>query len=124
MVDATSAAGGLRFDPNQVDVYYFAPQKGLASDGGLWLAADVIEDAAETAAALPDGRWTIGHGHTLTARQGAQVSLEDAEALAACAANSDGLDTLSRERVGAETRKLLSARDPAECHRLCGVHRQ
>lgn len=39
MVDATSAAGGLRFDPNQVDVYYFAPQKCLASDGGLWLAA-------------------------------------------------------------------------------------
>lgn len=39
LVDATSAAGGLRFDPNQVDVYYFAPQKCLASDGGLWIAA-------------------------------------------------------------------------------------
>jgi phosphoserine aminotransferase len=39
LVDATSAAGGLRFDPAQVDAYYFAPQKGLASDGGLWLAA-------------------------------------------------------------------------------------
>ena len=39
LVDATSAAGGLRFDPAQVDVYYFAPQKCLASDGGLWLAA-------------------------------------------------------------------------------------
>ena len=38
-VDATSAAGGLRFDPSQVDVYYFAPQKALASDGGLWIAA-------------------------------------------------------------------------------------
>jgi phosphoserine aminotransferase len=38
-VDATSAAGGLRFDPAQTDVYYFAPQKCLASDGGLWLAA-------------------------------------------------------------------------------------
>ena len=38
-VDATSAAGGLRFDPSQVDVYYFAPQKCLASDGGLFLAA-------------------------------------------------------------------------------------
>ncbi len=38
-VDATSAAGGLRFDARQVDAYYFAPQKGLASDGGLWLAA-------------------------------------------------------------------------------------
>jgi phosphoserine aminotransferase len=39
LVDATSAAGGLRFDPSQVDAYYFAPQKALASDGGLWLAA-------------------------------------------------------------------------------------
>ena len=39
IVDATSAAGGLRFEPSEVDVYYFAPQKCLASDGGLWLAA-------------------------------------------------------------------------------------
>lgn len=38
-VDATSAAGGLRWDPTEVDVYYFAPQKCFASDGGLWLAA-------------------------------------------------------------------------------------
>jgi len=38
-VDATSAAGGLRWDPADVDVYYFAPQKCFASDGGLWLAA-------------------------------------------------------------------------------------
>jgi phosphoserine aminotransferase len=38
-VDATSAAGGLLWDPNEVDVYYFAPQKCFASDGGLWLAA-------------------------------------------------------------------------------------
>jgi phosphoserine aminotransferase len=37
-VDATSAAGGLRVDPTQFDVYYFAPQKVFASDGGLWLA--------------------------------------------------------------------------------------
>ena len=39
LVDATSAAGGLRLDATQVDAYYFAPQKALASDGGLWLAA-------------------------------------------------------------------------------------
>jgi phosphoserine aminotransferase len=39
LVDATSGAGGLRFDPTQVDAYYFAPQKALASDGGLWLTA-------------------------------------------------------------------------------------
>jgi phosphoserine aminotransferase len=36
--DATSAAGGIDFDPLQTDVYYFAPQKNFASDGGLWFA--------------------------------------------------------------------------------------
>ena len=39
IVDATSAAGGLRFDPRALDVYYFAPQKAFGSEGGLWLAA-------------------------------------------------------------------------------------
>jgi phosphoserine aminotransferase len=38
-VDATSGAGGLRWDPAEVDAYYFAPQKCFAADGGLWLAA-------------------------------------------------------------------------------------
>ncbi|MEJ6722757.1 phosphoserine transaminase [uncultured Ilumatobacter sp.] len=38
-VDATSAAGGLMWDPAEVDAYYFAPQKCFGSDGGLWLAA-------------------------------------------------------------------------------------
>jgi len=33
------------------------------------------------AAQLPDGRWMIGYGHTLTAREGAEVSESDAEAL-------------------------------------------
>jgi phosphoserine aminotransferase len=37
-IDATSGAGGLPLDAGQADVYYFAPQKGFASDGGLWLA--------------------------------------------------------------------------------------
>lgn len=39
VVDATSAAGGLPWSPSEVDVYYFAPQKCFAADGGLWLAA-------------------------------------------------------------------------------------
>jgi len=38
LVDATSAAGGIDFDPTEMDVYYFAPQKNFASDGGLWCA--------------------------------------------------------------------------------------
>jgi phosphoserine aminotransferase len=36
--DATSAAGGLAVDLTESDVYYFAPQKCFASDGGLWIA--------------------------------------------------------------------------------------
>jgi phosphoserine aminotransferase len=37
-IDATSGAGGLPVDLTQADVYYFAPQKGFGSDGGLWIA--------------------------------------------------------------------------------------
>ncbi|WP_295014114.1 phosphoserine transaminase [uncultured Microbacterium sp.] len=39
VVDATSAAGGIDVDIAETDVYYFAPQKNLGSDGGLWFAA-------------------------------------------------------------------------------------
>ncbi len=58
LVDGTSAAAGMRFDPANVDAYYFAPQKAFASDGGLWLALvspaaiERIERLATT------GRWT------------------------------------------------------------------
>ena len=38
MIDATSGAGGLPVDIAETDVYYFSPQKGFASDGGLWVA--------------------------------------------------------------------------------------
>jgi phosphoserine aminotransferase len=38
LVDATSGAAGLPVDVSETDVYYFAPQKGFASDGGLWVA--------------------------------------------------------------------------------------
>ncbi|MBI1682453.1 lysozyme-family localization factor SpmX [Caulobacter hibisci] len=47
-------------------------------------AVDLIkrfEGYRQKAAQLPDGRWTIGYGHTLTARGGATVSEQDAEAL-------------------------------------------
>ncbi|MEX1218351.1 MAG: phosphoserine transaminase [Acidimicrobiales bacterium] len=57
LVDATSAAGGLRFDASQTDVYYFAPQKCLGSDGGLWLAA-VSPAAVERIERIgASGRW-------------------------------------------------------------------
>ncbi len=57
LIDATSGAGGLALDPRQADVYYFAPQKGFASDGGLWLAL-MSPAALERVAELAVGdRW-------------------------------------------------------------------
>ena len=38
IIDATSGAGGLAVDLNEVDVYYFSPQKCFVSDGGLFIA--------------------------------------------------------------------------------------
>jgi phosphoserine aminotransferase len=38
VVDATSAAGGMSVDLRECDAYYFSPQKGFASEGGLWVA--------------------------------------------------------------------------------------
>lgn len=57
LVDATSAAGGLRVDLSEVDVYYFAPQKCLASDGGLWIAACSPAAIARIEALTGGGRW-------------------------------------------------------------------
>jgi phosphoserine aminotransferase len=53
LIDATSAAAGLPVDVSQADTYYFAPQKGFASDGGLWIALmspAALERVAELAA--------------------------------------------------------------------------
>jgi len=60
LVDATSAAAGLPVQAGEFDVYYFAPQKGLGSDGGLWLALmspAAVERIGEIAASgryIPD----------------------------------------------------------------------
>ncbi|MER7073481.1 phosphoserine transaminase [Terrabacter sp. NPDC000476] len=60
VVDATSGAGGLPVDITQTDVYYFAPQKCFASDGGLWIAAfspaalDRVAQIAATDRWVPD----------------------------------------------------------------------
>jgi phosphoserine aminotransferase len=60
LVDATSAAGGLPVRAEEFDVYYFAPQKGLGSDGGLWLAllspaaVDRVHEIAAGGRYIPD----------------------------------------------------------------------
>ena len=56
-VDATSGAGGLRFDPAEVDVYYFAPQKCFASDGGLWVALCSPAALERISRISASGRW-------------------------------------------------------------------
>jgi phosphoserine aminotransferase len=56
-IDATSGAGGLPVDVAQADAYYFAPQKGFAADGGLWVAL-LSPAAQERIAALhASDRW-------------------------------------------------------------------
>lgn len=57
LVDATSAAGAMRVDPSQFDVYYFAPQKVFGSDGGLWLAACSPAAIARIESITASGRW-------------------------------------------------------------------
>jgi phosphoserine aminotransferase len=57
-IDATSGAGGLPLDARQADVYYFAPQKGFGSDGGLWVA--LLSPAAQERIAqlhADEARW-------------------------------------------------------------------
>ena len=60
VVDATSAAGGLPVGAEEFDVYYFAPQKGLGSDGGLWIAlmspaaVDRVHEIAASGRYIPD----------------------------------------------------------------------
>ncbi|MGL5818491.1 MAG: phosphoserine transaminase [Phycicoccus sp.] len=57
LVDATSGAGGLPVDVREADVYYFAPQKSFASDGGLWLALFSPAALARVDEIAAGGRW-------------------------------------------------------------------
>ncbi|MCE6994225.1 phosphoserine transaminase [Saccharothrix sp. S26] len=56
-IDATSGAGGLPVDPADFDVYYFAPQKCFASDGGLWIALMSPAALERVAEIGQSGRW-------------------------------------------------------------------
>ena len=56
-VDATSGAGGLLVDPSEFDVYYLAPQKCFASDGGLWIALLSPAALERVEQIASSGRW-------------------------------------------------------------------
>ncbi len=57
LVDATSGAGGLPVDVSETDVYYFAPQKSFASEGGLWLTLMSPAAIQRVADVQATGRW-------------------------------------------------------------------
>ncbi|NHA67951.1 phosphoserine transaminase [Phycicoccus flavus] len=57
LVDATSGAGGLPVDVAEADVYYFAPQKSFASDGGLWIGLFSPAALARVEEIAGGGRW-------------------------------------------------------------------
>ncbi len=57
LIDATSGAGGLPVDIAATDVYYFAPQKAFASDGGLWLAVFSPAALERVEQITASGRW-------------------------------------------------------------------
>ena len=57
LVDATSGAGGLPVSVAEADVYYFAPQKCFAADGGLWIALMSPAALARVAEIAGSGRY-------------------------------------------------------------------
>ncbi|MDO5503062.1 MAG: phosphoserine transaminase [Actinomycetia bacterium] len=57
LIDATSGAGGLPVDVTQTDVYYFAPQKCFASDGGLWVGLFSPAALSRVEEITASGRW-------------------------------------------------------------------
>jgi len=57
LVDATSGAGALRVDPSEFDVYYFAPQKAFAAEGGLWFALCSPAGVERIERIAASGRW-------------------------------------------------------------------
>jgi phosphoserine aminotransferase len=67
VVDATSGAGGLPVDVAETDVYYFAPQKSFASDGGLWLALMSPAAISRVAEVQATGRWVPAFSDLLIA---------------------------------------------------------
>lgn len=67
VIDATSGAGGLSVDISETDVYYFAPQKNFASDGGLWVAVVSPRAIARIEEIAGSDRWIPESLNLLTA---------------------------------------------------------
>jgi poly(A) polymerase len=94
----------------------YADRRGDVIDplGGLSdLLARHVRFVGDSAARITEDYLRVLRFFRFTAQYGDPDAGIDAEGLAACAANSAGIETLSRERIGAEMRKLLAAADPA-----------
>jgi len=77
------------------------------------LAARHVRFVGDPAARISEDYLRILRFFRFHAWYGAAEAGVDAEGLAACASLNRGIETLSRERIGAEMRKLLAAPDPA-----------
>ena len=96
LVDATSAAGGLPVDPDQFDVYYFAPQKCFASDGGLWLALMSPAALDRVAQIEASGRWVpASYDLTIAVANSRQEQTYNTPALATLFLLADQLEWLN-----------------------------
>ena len=98
----------------------YADAEGAVMDpvGGLPdLAARRLRFVGDPDARITEDYLRILRYFRFHARYG-QAGAADAEALAACARHAAGVEGLSRERTGAEMRKLLAAPDPSEALRL------
>ncbi|SNT57730.1 phosphoserine aminotransferase apoenzyme [Asanoa hainanensis] len=73
LVDATSGAGGLEVDLRETDVYYFAPQKAFASDGGLWIALMSPAALARAAEIKASGRYIPAFLDLMTAVENSRL---------------------------------------------------
>jgi poly(A) polymerase len=94
----------------------YADRQGAVIDplGGLSdLLARHVRFVGDPTARITEDYLRILRFFRFTAQYGDPDAGIDAEGLAACAANLAGIETLSRERIGAEMKKLLAAADPA-----------
>lgn len=73
LVDATSAAGGMRVDAADFDAYYFSPQKCFAADGGLWIALMSPAALERVERITASGRWTPACLNLATAIENARL---------------------------------------------------
>lgn len=93
----------------------YADVRGLVIDplGGLPdLLAHRVRFVGDADARIREDYLRILRFFRFHAHYGDMAEGFDPEGLAACAAHSAGLETLSKERVGSEMRKLLAAPDP------------